>query len=240
MALAALVLGPACYNLPHVDPGPRWIDQFNRQDGSAALAPPTWTVFSPWTCGTIFTGTPDAGQVETDGGIVDAGIDAGQPTTACPLGPGDSTNYTNPPDVSGLEAPFDFSDSRNDFGFAVSTQATSGTVNFTGFHYLQFSAILTIPLMPLPSGIVFQVELGCSKNFGETVITQEVTELNINAQSWHRPPFRLDLSQFGSALVTSNGSCLSQIDTIRFVVIPGMDQPEVIGTLSLDNISLQN
>jgi hypothetical protein len=233
MALAALVLGPACYNLPHVDPGPRWIDQFNRRDGSAALAPPTWTAFSPWTCGTTFRGTADAGQVESDGGTTDAGIDGGQPT-ACLPGPGDG-------DTSGLEAPFAFSDAANDLGFAVSTQA-SAPVDFTGFQTLVFSANLSAPSTPPLPGAVFQVELDCSKNLGQTSITQEVTNLKTNGQPW-QDPFHLYLAQFHSALTLSNGSCLRQIDGIRFVVIPGMvdsAQPDVIGTLLLDNVSLQN
>jgi len=235
IALGALVLASACNNLPHVDPGPRWIDLFNKLDASSALAAPSWTVFSPWTCGTTFTGAPDGG---TDGGIADAGVEAGQPR-ACLPGPGDTTHYPEDPS-GGLEAPFAFSDSANDFGFAVSTHAPSGTVDFSGFRQLVFSASLTTPSTPALPGAVFQVELDCTKDQGQKAITRQVT-VTINAQRWQEPPFRLDLSQFQSALMSSNGSCLSQIDGIRFLVIPGMsDQPDVIGTLFLDNVSLQN
>jgi hypothetical protein len=237
IALGALAVAPGCYNLPYVDPGPRWIDQFTPLDGTAGLPPPTWAAFSPWTCGITLTSSPDAGPVETDGGSTDVGRDGGQPANCLP-GPGDTTHY--PGDTGGLEAPFAFSDSANDSGFAVSTQATLGTVDFTGFHQFVFSANLTTPsTAPLPQGTVFQVELDCSKNRGETVLTQTV-DITINAQGWQLP-FRLDLAQFHSVLTSSNNSCLSQIDGISFVVIPGMnDQPEVAGTLSLDNISLQN
>lgn len=248
LVLGALVLAPACYNLPHIDPGPRWIDQFN---SDAGMPTPTWGAFAEWTCGTERAPNPAPGGSDgggADGGpadaaaaqaalaaaaVVDAGGDGGLPM-ACQMGPGDGKGR-------GLVQPFAFADSSNDVQFTVTTQATSGPVDFTGFHQFVFSANLTTPsTAPLPAdSTVFQVELNCSKNRGEIVLTQEVNNIKINAQGWH--PFRLPLAQFQSMLMSSNGPCLSQIDGIRFVVIPGMNaQPQVAGTLSLDNISLQN
>jgi len=236
IALGALVLTPACYDLPHADPGPRWIDQFR----DAAM--PTWGVFAPWTCGTERVMSPalggsDAGSADAaptaiasaDAAIADTG-DGGL-RMPCQSGPGDG-------DGPGLEQPFAFADSSNNLEFTVATQAAS-PVDFTGFHQFVFSANLSTPsTAPLPTGTVFSVELECTKNPGETVLTQNVG-ITINAQGWDT--FRLYLAQFTAMLTSSNGSCLSQIDVIRFVVKPGKNnRPEVAETLSLDNISLQN
>jgi hypothetical protein len=240
LALGVLILAPACYTLPHIDPGPRWIDEFNADAGMT----PTWNVFTAWTCGT--RQTPPLPQVGHDGAANDGGgpdarapspapsdagaADAGSPRMLCQTGDG------------ALVQPFAFADTSNNVEFTAETKTLSGTtVDFTGFHQFVFSANLTTPsTAPLPVvGTVFQVELDCSGNQNESVLTQKVPDFMLNAQGLD--PFFLDLAQFHFNVNSSTGSCLSQIDRIRFVVKPGQnDQPEVAGTLSLDNISLQN
>jgi hypothetical protein len=242
LAAALLALG-GCYNLPTVDPGPRWIDQFNDDAGV-----PSWNVFGAWTCGTervpSTAGTSDGGAdagfadaaaanvVSADAALADAGAGGG-PRMACQLGSGDG-------DPHGLDQPFAFADTSNDIEFTVTTQATAGAVDFTGFHTFAFDAWLRGPASaPLPTGTVFRVELSCSKNQSEIVLAQNVSDIMTNAQTWDTS--RRPLAQFLFMLTSSTTSCLSQIDGIRFVVRPGQNnQPEVVGTLSLDNIRLEN
>jgi hypothetical protein len=243
VASAATLLALAgCADLPTVDPGPRWIDQFDVDAGV-----PSWDVFAGWTCGTepvrstvsTSDGGADAGSPDgaaADGGSGDAApADAsagGGPRMACQRGDGDG-------DAHGLDQPFAFADTSNDIEFTVTTEATSGSVDFTGFHTFAFGAWLRGPAStPLPPGTVFRVELQCSKNKGETLLAQNVSDIMPNAQTWDTS--RRPLSQFLFMLPSSTASCLSQIDGIRFVVRPGQNnQPEVVGTLSLDSIRLE-
>lgn len=253
LALAAgLLASVSCYNLPTVDPGPRWIDQFSDDAGV-----PSWNAFGGWTCGTepvpSTTGPSDGGAdaaladadaanvVSADAALADAGAGGG-PRMACQLGSGDG-------DAHGLDQPFAFADASNDIQFTVTSQATAGPVDFTGFRTFAFDAWLRGPASaPLPAGTVFRVELHCSRNQGQTPVNQgqtfvfqNVSDIMTNAQTWdtsHRP-----LAQFLFMLPTSNApaSCLSQIDGIRFVVRPGQnDQSQVVGTISLDNVRLEN
>jgi hypothetical protein len=245
LALAATLLAFAgCDNLPTVDPGPRWIDQFSDDAGV-----PSWNAFGTWTCGTepvpSTAATSDGGGADAglgdaapadaasaDAALADAGAGGG-PGMPCQMGPGDG-------DAHGLDQPFAFPDTSNDTEFTVTTQATSGTVDFTGFHTFVFDAWLRGPATaPLPAGTVFRVELRCSKNQGEKLLAQNVSDILTNAQTWdtsHRP-----LAQFLFMLSSSTASCLSQIDEIRFVVRPGQNnEPEVVGTLSLDSVRLEN
>ena len=94
--------------------------------------------------------------------------------------------------------------------------------------------------MGLPSlGTVLRVELVCSKHQGEIVLSQNASDISINAQNWDTS--RRPLADFLFMKTSSTASCLNQIDGIRFVVSPGQnDQPEVVGTLSLDSIRLEN
>jgi hypothetical protein len=169
-----------------------------------------------------------------DAAVADGG-DAGSLGMPCQRGSGDGDSH-------GLVQPFAFDDSSNDVEYTVTTHATSGSVDFTSFKDFVFDARLMYPTAtPLPPGTGLRVELICMKNQGENFVTQDVPIADrINAQTWG-PPFRLHLAQFQFMLTSAIGSCLSQVDGIRFVVSPGQnDQPAVVGTLSLDNISLQN
>jgi hypothetical protein len=237
--IAALVGAPGCYSLPYVDPGPRWIDQFNNDGG--ALAPPSWAVFDTWTCGTRptpktgsgadggVTGSISAPAQAADAAIPDGGNDGGVRVT-CQAGQGL------------LEQPFAFDASSNDVEYTVETHTSSGSVDFTGFPQFVFNAKLAAPLTaPLPGGTVFEVELDCTKNLNDPAVTQDVPDItnHINAQGLILS--RLYLSQFQSTVTSSNGPCLSQIDGIRFVITPGQnDLPAVTGTFSLDDVSLQD
>jgi hypothetical protein len=238
---AALLAGAGCYNLPTVDPGPRWIDQFNRDPRNPGqLGTPSWAVFSPWTCGTSPLDQPDGGQPAVDAGPMDGGIDAGA-GAACQAGPGDNADYHDDP--SGLMAPFQFADSANNLEFAVSTTTVSGgTVDFTGFKQLVFSAKLKSASPSsgtLPATTSFHVELDCTRNSTDPAATQTINNLQIDNPTWQ--VFRPELNQFIVTLTSGNQACLSIVDGIRFVVVPGdNDQPLVSGTLSLDNVSLQN
>jgi hypothetical protein len=236
IALGLLVLAPACYDLPHIDPGPRWIDQFTSDAGM-----PTWGIFAGWTCGTepvpmsADGGRPDAGTAgaaaaqarSADAAVGDAG-DGGFRRMPCQLGAGDG-------DPHGLDQPFAFADASNDVEFTVTTQASSA-VNFTAFHTFTFRAwVRGTGTTPLPPGTAFRVELVCSQNRGETLLAQNVGGITINGQTWD-PPFFLDMAGFHP-----NSPCLTQIDGIRFVVGPGQNiLPEVVGTVSLDSVGLQN
>jgi hypothetical protein len=227
LALAASLLsGAGCYNLPTVDPGPRWIDQFN------SLTMPTWEVFGPWSCVTSPIGSPDAGSPDA-GGVGD-----------CPRpSPGDG-------DANGLAAPFDLPDSSNDLSFTLATStAPAGTVvDFTGFKWFVFSAKLesTFPsTAPIPIATTeLKVELTCKGNSPNDAstddpATQTAMEVQVDATSWKL--VRLALSGFELKSTSFTHACLAAIDGIRFVVVPGNnDLPSVAGTLSLDNISLQN
>jgi hypothetical protein len=246
--VAALLLAPGCYNLPYVDPGPRWIDKFDADGG--VLAPPSWAAFADWTCGT--RPAPNS-RTGADGGVADGDIadaaahaDSAVPadaTVADAGSDGGTRTACRPGPTSGLAQPFAFADSSNDVEYTVETHTRTGaTVDFTSFRQFVFSANLSAPAAtPLPVGTVFEVELDCSKNQTETSVSQKVPAVitNINAQGLILS--RLDLSQFQFDFMSSNGSCLSQIDRIRFALEPGQnDQPQVTGTLALDDVSLQN
>jgi hypothetical protein len=84
------------------------------------------------------------------------------------------------------------------------------------------------------------VLLGCSRNGTDDVASQAVpaTMYTIDSTAWWH--VHLDLSGFYVQASLSQ-ACLGEVDSISFLVSPGStDQPTFAGTLSLDNISLQN
>lgn len=235
--IAALVGPTGCYNLPYVDPGPRWIDRFNNDNDGGALGRPSWAAFGPWTCGTRPTLKTADGGVTDSGGTLAQAADAAVPDAGNEGGV--RTNCQ--PGQGGLEQPFSFDDSSNDLEYTIETHTGGPTVDFTGFPQFVFNAKLAAPAMaPLPDGTVFEVELDCT-NDTTGAVTQDVPDLTTHVNAQTLILSRLYLSQFQSTLMSSNGSCLSQIDGIRFVITPGQnDLPAVGGTFWLDDVSLQD
>jgi hypothetical protein len=233
--LLLLSLGAACVDLSKVDPGPRFIDDF--EDGGT----PTWNRFSPWTCDN-FTGGGGQDAGPEDAGVADGGrasADAAGAST-CTLSlemPGDKSKQA-------LEAGFQLDNPPHDmlqFGTEIVTRTVNGTVDLTGFSQLVFSAILESaapPLSPLPTpGTQFVAELGCSTLQSDSLATQPV-EYTLGA-GWTQ--FRLLLSGFTLTYMSRNQSCLALVDSIHFAVLPGTAAgASTGGTLHIDNISLQN
>ncbi len=248
LALAALPAIAACYDLNKVNPGPRWIDDFS------TYPTPTWEAFSPWTCSVHVIEPQDLGIVAdagTDGGKRDGGArdggtrdggadtaDASAPAPPCPQGAGE-TNAQDPRDVTGLQIPFQLRDAHQ--GLYAESTARMGPVDFTGFKQLTFGARLDSAFpdsSPLPSGTELRVDLGCSR-VSSYPATQVVSLFMIDTSTW--TPFRLDLSMFQVLQASLSQGCLSEVDSIRFLVAPGnTNRTAIDGTLFLDNISLQN
>lgn len=232
--LFLLALG-ACVDLAKVDPGPRFIDDF--EDGGA----PTWNRFSPWTCDEINGAVgKDAGA--RDGGVADAGRPAQDAATAstCKL----SLEQPGSDDQQALESVFTIepTDGVRDYPGTeiVSRTVGHGTVDVTGFTQLVFAAILeSAPPSPsLPSSTQFLVELGCSALSSNPMATSQPVPYTLNA-GWTE--LRLSLSTFTLNNTSRNQSCLALLDSIHFVVMPGRSNGAPVGgTLHIDNISLQN
>jgi hypothetical protein len=225
---------PACFDLQQVDPGPRFIDDF---EGDGGL--PTWNRFGAWSCRT-FTGSGDPGAPPDAGAKADGGEpgepDAGQCHLAVQM-PGDGDKRALRTDFELTDPP----DSIRQFPAAeVVTRTTGGTVDVSGFAQLVFSAILEsapLPITPLPSGTRFVVELGCSTFTGDPIATQTVA-LTLGAD-WTE--LRLKLSDFTLKNMTRPQPCLALVDSIHFEVVPGLaDGMSTGGSLFIDNISLQN
>jgi hypothetical protein len=234
--LLLLSLGAACVDLTKVDPGPRFIDDFD--DGGA----PSWTRFSPWTCDDfVGSGGPDAGAA-ADAGIADSGRSDEDAAVAssCHL----SLESPGATDRQALKSVFTLDDPldgvRQTLGTEIVTHTISGTVDLTGFTQLVFSAILetaALPVSPLPGSTQFQAGLGCSTFQSDPLATQDVTY--VLGAGWAQ--FRLSLSEFHLNDTTHNQSCLALVDSIHFIVKARLaDGASTGGTLHIDNISLQN
>jgi hypothetical protein len=232
--LPLLTIG-ACVNLTKVDPGPRFIDNF--EDGRT----PTWNRFVPWTCDEFMgTGGPDAGT--DDAGVGDAGRPGADAATAstCQL----AIESPGSDDKHALESVFTLDAPPNGIRQSPSseivTHTIDGTVDVTGFSQLVFSAILEsapLPSSPLPASTKLEAGLGCSTFQSDPLATQAV-DYTLNA-GWTE--FRLSLSGFTLDNTSHNQSCLALVDSIHFAVIPGLaDGASTGGTLHIDNISLQN
>jgi hypothetical protein len=237
-ALPVLLLlgsGAACVDLTTVDPGTRFIDDF--EDGGT----PTWNRLGPWKCDN-FTGGGGQDAGADDAGVSDAGrasADAAGAST-CTLAletPGDTSNHA-------LKSSFTLDNPPDDvrqFGSEIVTRTIDGTVDVTGFSQLVFSAILESappPSSPLPaSGAQFYAELGCSMFQSDPLASQSVP-YTLGA-GWTQ--FRLDLAKFTLINTPHNQSCLALVDSIHFAVQPGPAAgASTGGTLHIDSISLQN
>ena len=244
LLLSALAL-PACFDLQKVDPGAFVIDDFEDAD----LTPRANAQFGPWTCRPFTSaeqGTgPDAGM---DGGQ-DAGADGGQLVGAdggqspdanagqvvnCLVEPGGFKSSF------ALAAHFELSDPRDNVrqlgGIELFTKATADPVNLTGFRQFAFSIILDSGTPPLPAGSQVIVELGCSKMKLDPYADQSVTGLGLD-RDWFPPALQLD--SFRQLNSSSNHACLQQVDSIRFQVLPGLDDgASTGGTLQIDDVRL--
>jgi hypothetical protein len=233
--LLLLSLGAACVDLSKVDPGPRFIDDF--EDGGT----PTWNRFSPWTCDN-FTG--GGGQ---DAGPEDAGVADGGRASADAAGASTCTlslemqGYKSKQDLKSAFMLDNPPDDVQQFGSEIVTRTIDGTVDLTGFSDLVFSAILESagpPSSPLPAtGTQFYAELGCSTFQSDSLASQAVA-YTLGA-GWTQ--FRLPLSGFTLTYMSRNQPCLALVDSIHFAVLPGTTAgASTGGTLHLDSISLQN
>lgn len=225
--LAALpLLALACFDPPKIDPGPRILDDFETDT-------PTWTRFSPWTCAGLTGDEPSApasaaaadGGTGSTGGVVDCTIE--------PPGDGDSQALfatfalADPPD--GVR--------QHPAAEIVSQTAAGSTVDLNGFTQLVFFAILgNTPA--LPAGTKVYVELGCS-TYPLDLYAWNLVTADLMTGDWVRVP--LTLADFQVETSMHNQACLAQVDSLRFVIVPNVDDGQsASGTFQLDNIKLQN
>jgi hypothetical protein len=240
--LGAALSNTACYDLNKVKVPPRWIDDFSN------TSMPTWSVFSTWGCGTyLIEQPPEPDGGAGDGGRTDAGTDAtidagGAPLPACPRGGPGVLNVADRTDTADLAYPFDVP---KGFGALVETkiEPPGEPADFTAFRQLVFSANLLSASnqAPLPSTTVLTVVIGCARNGSDHLASQTVPGgmLVVDSNTWWS--VHLDLSAFYVTQTVVSQTCLSEVDSISFEVTPGnSDLPSGAGTLSLDNISLQN
>jgi hypothetical protein len=240
-ALRALVLGApivatACFDLPKIDPGTRFVADFN--DGGLGS---TWSRFGPWSCDTFTNAVPNAGAGGRGGADAGQAADggAGSPET-CQVSPEPGDD-----DPHALRTDFTLGDPADGIrqlpGVDVVSRTAKGTtVDLTGFKDLVFGAILESAPAPLdlPSGTLFQVELGCSAIAYDNIATETITGVMFGAP-W--VTFRAGLDEFVQKQTSLSPACRSQIDSIHFAVRPGLaDGASTAGTLHIDNITLQN
>lgn len=239
----SILIVPACFSLPMADVSTHVIDDFAEDAGTI----PTWGAFSPWTCDAFTIRDQNNGDTSADGGAV---LDAGQPPSvdggppvACILGPRDGMPHA-------LAATFDLAGSMDDLGVAVASQVMVGTVDFTGFKYLQFSAKLSSSKQTdkLPSGTTLQVELGCPTvtptDRMDVVASDHNAGVTVDAVGWSLVKRNLTLTPTDFVVVPSSAeslaACLRAVDRIRFIVaIPAQPSP-IAGVLELDGIELTN
>jgi hypothetical protein len=236
---ALMALLPACFSLPKFDPGPRVLDDFEEDAGLS----PTWALFASWSCRALTNrnpnerpdGGPDGGpDAGSDGGGGLTGPDGGVPIP-CGVGPGDG-------DRGALVATFDLtapSDGQQ-LAVEVATPTKSGTVDLSGFGRFMFDAQLDSASSSanLPAGTQLIVKLGCAKN-GDDASEDEPVGITTEALSW--TSFSYSLDTFSPMNASPNQSCLTAINSVRFVVLLGRAPPgtAIAGTLQLDNIELR-
>jgi hypothetical protein len=221
-ALTLLTL-PACFSLPHVDPGNRVLDDFDEDAGLV----PTWSAFSEWGCTTFWQ---DAGLANPDGG---------QPVS-CDVGPGaGSKSLSNQALVATINvvAPI----GTDPFGAETTTRTRSGSVNLSGFTHLLFDTQLYFTMVGqamLPSGPELKIAFGCSTNMDLKVTPDEKADITIDARGWQQ---NISLALNPPPPSTLTQSCLSLVDSITFKVFIGSAATgtPIAGTLELDNISFR-
>jgi hypothetical protein len=196
----------ACVDLAKVDPGPRFIDDF--EDGGA----PTWSRFSPWTCDEISGAAVGKDAGARDGGVADAGQPAPDAAVAstCKL----SLERPGSDDQQALESVFTIEplDGVHYPGTEIVSRTVGhGTVDVTGFTQLVFAAILesTPPAPALPSGTQLFVALGCSALSSDPLATSQPVPYTLNA-GWTE--LRLSLSTFTLTNTPRSQACLALVD----------------------------
>jgi hypothetical protein len=248
-AFVSIAVVPACFSLPHVDPGHRVLDDFNED----ADLVPTWSAFGKWVCAPFISRGREGRDAGQDGGQNggSSGDDAGQLATpdggqpvSCGLGPGAGTSAaTN----QALVWTFDvLAPTGSDaFGVAVTTTTAKpgAVVDLTGFTQVLFDGQLystTLKRDMLPAGTVLEVELGCSTIVNETAVDQSAN-VNVEATTWPPNPISLSLDMFNSGSTLPIQSCLSSVDHISFKVLLGRAAAgtPIAGTLELDNIAFK-
>lgn len=244
-ALLSMALVPACFSLPHVDPGNRVLDDF---DQDADLMP-TWSAFGAWVCAPFISpgrqaadGGQDGGASSDDAGAL-ASPDGGQPAS-CGVGPGDGTTPAN---NHALVSTFDVvaPSGTDPFGVAITTMTIKpgAVVDLTGFTQILFDAQLystTLGRDMLPVGTVLEVELGCSTIVKDTTLDQSAN-VRIEAPGWPPNPLTLSLDAFSSPAMSPIRSCLGTVDSISFKVLLGRATAgtPISGTLQLDNVAFR-
>ncbi|HLK93118.1 MAG TPA: hypothetical protein VKZ18_24700 [Polyangia bacterium] len=243
--LAGALLGlPACYNLTKVPPPPRWVDDFSAMT-------PTWNAFSAWGCGPYVVEQPPTNR---DGGAdarpsadarpaTDAGPDADAAAPMlplCPFGPGDDFHYAG--DTRGIYQRFDLPGGTTDVGIVAQSDVTMGPVDFTGFKQLVFSAKVesTFPASnPLPGTTQLIARLVCAADRNDKAASQIISSFRVDGATWTE--VHANLTMFDVTGMSLSQACLSVVDSIQFIVVPGPNEAQTIsGTLSLDNVQLEN
>jgi hypothetical protein len=247
----SIAMVPACFSLPHVDPGNRVLDDFNED----ADLTPTWSAFGPWVCAPFISraregsdGGQDAGRDggQDGGSSGDAGQlanpDGGQPVH-CDVGQGAGDNSADQALVSTFDV---LAPSGSDtFGVEVTTTTANpgSVVDLTGFTQILFDAELystTVGQDVVPAGTLLEVELGCSR-IAKNANVDQIANVRIEASSWPPNPFTLSLEVFSSPSVSATQACLGAVDSISFKVLLGRATAAapIAGTLKLDNIAFK-
>ena len=221
LVLAGALALAGCFDLQKIDPGQRIVDDF-------AGPSPTWARFQAWVCDSTTGDEP--GTPAGDGGMAMAG-----PVTCAPESPGDGDAYA-------LRAEFQLTDPADGIrqhpaAEIVSQTVPGSTVDLNAFTRLDFFAILS-GTPTVPAGTRVFVELGCS-SFPLDPIAWDMVTADLTGGDWM--PVQLPLAEFQLEMSTHNQSCLAQVDSIRFLVFPGLgDGESAAGTLQLDTIKLLN
>jgi hypothetical protein len=211
VALAA----PACLSIPKVDPGEYVIDDF--EDGG--LTPVAAPTFGPWQCDTFSSDSPDAGGPPDSGQSVNCAIEQTGDHSCCSL----AASFTLRAQQGGMD---------------VFTSVQRGTFDAAPFKLFVFSAILELS-SGFPTGTQLLVQLGCSNvpSSAAPFAEQVVPDVTIGS-NWL--PHPLSLAMFQQGGTSNNQACLSQIDSIRFTVSPGLANGQLFsGTLHIDNVGLE-
>ncbi len=259
--MLSVLIVPACFSLPKADVI-RLVDDFAADAGLQ----PTWSAFEKWTCssyverGQASDGGRDAGLGgggDAGQGGLDGGADAG-PAVSCQLtsGPGDPSEDTALKlGVTGalvahfgVTAPSEVEVATRTKS-AMSDGATDALppaipVDLTAFTELRFNATLVSETASLPVGTGLRVELRCAYALmnGQRVINDLLLYKNAGVMQGVSDfqPIHLSFSEFEVA--SQRQTCLANVESIGFIVVPGSAQPgtKIAGTLQLDNIRFDN
>jgi hypothetical protein len=226
----------ACFDLTKVDPGPRYIDDFDHGNLT-----PSWAAFGKWQCGTFMGGLGSDRRVGQDAGA-DAGAkrDPDGSVSCQPEQPGDTDQYA-------LRATFELNEptgAGQQPGAAIVTRTARGTsVDITGYTQLWFSAHIESapPLTPVVAGTL-EVELGCSSDTSDPLAFQSVDLMNmkLDSSTWPAFQFNFALDTFERTKTQNNQDCFQRVDSLHFTIMPVLPSgASTGGALHVDNINLQ-